>query len=164
MPIKFTFSTPMMRSWLLIHQSHRLLEKNEKAVLKKAGLTPRKHAVLLALNKLPGPPKVIDVAVWLDRKANGISRLIDRMEKDGIINRTRDATDRRAARLTITKKGEQCYEKADELFHQLCRDTFKEFSEEELITLSKIMEKVRVRSFNLLYPGKKLETLQILDD
>jgi len=33
-----------MKSWLLIHQSHRLLEKNEKAVLKKAGLTPRKHA------------------------------------------------------------------------------------------------------------------------
>jgi DNA-binding MarR family transcriptional regulator len=164
MPIKFTFSTPMMRSWLLIHQSHRLLERNEVAVLRKVGLTPRKQAVLLALKRLPGPLKVIDVAVWLDRKANGISRLVDRMEKDGIIKRTRDTQDRRAARLTITKKGEQCYEKADELFHQLCHDIFKEFSEEELITLSKIMNRVRARSFNLLYPDKKLETLQILED
>jgi DNA-binding MarR family transcriptional regulator len=164
MPVKFTFSTPMMRSWLLIHQSHRLLERNEKAVLRKVGLTPRKHAVLLALNKLPGTPKVIDVAVWLDRNANGISMLVDRMEKDGIINRTRDTEDRRVARLTITKKGAECYEKANELLRQLCQDIFKEFSEEELTTLSKIMERLRLISYGLLYPGKKLETLQILED
>ena len=164
MPVKFTFSTSEMKSWLLIHQSHRLLERNEKAVLKKAGLTPRKHAVLLALKNIPGPPKVIDVAVWLDRNANGISRLVDRMEKDGTINRTRDTEDRRAARLTITKKGEQCYEKANLLLRQLCLDIFKEFSEEELVFLSKIMERLRLRSYNLLNPGKQLETYQILED
>ncbi|MBN1161234.1 MAG: MarR family transcriptional regulator [Dehalococcoidales bacterium] len=164
MPIKFTFSTPMMRSWLLIHQCHRLIERNELAVLKKVGLTPRKHAVLLALKRLPGPLKVVDVAVWLDRKANGISRLVDRMEKDGIINRTRDTLDRRATSLTITEKGQQIYEKAEELFFQLIRDIFKEFSEDELITLSKIMERVRVSNFKLLFPSKKPETLQILED
>ncbi len=153
-----------MKSWLLIHQSHRLLEKNEKAVLKKAGLTPRKHAVLLAMANVPGPPKISDIAVWLDRNANGISRLVDRMERDGLLTRMPDNNDRRASRLKVTAKGKQCHAQANELFHQLCRDVFEEFSEAELVTLSQIMERLRAKNLRLLEPDRKTEVLQVIDE
>ena len=162
MPVKFTFSSPIMKSWLLIHQTHRLLEKNDKAVMKEAGLTPRKHAVLLAMHSIPSPPKVNEVAAWLDRNPNGISRLIDRMEKDGLVERTRDTVDRRAARLTVTPKGEGCYKKANELFRQHCRDIFAALSEEELAVLSKIMGSIRKRTMDLLEPEHPEGQLQVL--
>ncbi len=153
-----------MKSWLLIHQSSRLLGKSEKAVLAKIGLTPRKQAVLLAMKNMPGPLTVGNIAYWLDRSPNGISTLVDRMEKDGLISRVRDMPDRRAVRLVVTPKGEERFEEGSRLFQKLFRDIFLEFSEEELQTLSTIMARVRRRTFDLLKPDRPVEKLQVLDE
>jgi DNA-binding MarR family transcriptional regulator len=163
MPVKFTFASPTMKSWLLIHQSHRMIEKCENAVLAKVGLTTRKQMVLLAMKNAPGPLTVSNIAYWCDRNPNGISTLVDRMEKDGLIKRVRDMSDRRAIRLALTQKGEERFEEADKLVRQLFKDIFAEFSEEELITLSEIMTRVRRRAFDLLKPDRPEEKLQVLN-
>jgi DNA-binding MarR family transcriptional regulator len=51
----------------------------------QVGLTTRKHAVLFALRNLKSPVTVPDVARWLDCNPNGISMLVDRMVKDGLL-------------------------------------------------------------------------------
>ena len=164
MPVKFTFASPMMKSWLLIHQSHRLLERNENAILSKFGLTVQKHAVLFALKTLPGPLKVIDVAKWLDRNPNGISMLVDRMEKDGLLSRTLDNTDRRATRLEMTLKGEDLYDQSTELLTQLQKDIFHHLSKEELEMLSTILAKVQRAGLHILDPSRTINELQVLDE
>jgi DNA-binding MarR family transcriptional regulator len=164
MPAKFTFTSPMMKSWLLIHQTNRLLLKSEIAALAKIGLTPRKQAVLLAMKNAPGPRTVTNIAHWLDRNHNGISTLVDRMEKDGFISRVRDMPDRREVRLVLTPKGEEGFKEGSRIFQKLFQDIFGEFSEEELITLSTIMTRVRRRTFDLLKPDRPKEKLQVLEE
>jgi DNA-binding MarR family transcriptional regulator len=154
----------MMKSWLLIHQTSRLLLKSENATLGKIGLSRQKQAVLLAMKNAPGPLTVTNVAHWIDRNPNGVSTLVDRMEKDGLISRVRDMPDRRAVRLVLTPKGEERFKEGSRLFQGLFRDIFREFAEEELKTLSAIMTRVRRRTFDLLEPGRPEEKLQVLDE
>ena len=164
MPVKFTFSSPLMKSWLLIHQSHRLLEKNEKKVFAQFGITPRKHAVLMAVKSLPAPLKVTDVAKWLDRNPTGISMLVDRMEKDGLIRKLPDKNDRRAIKLEITSKGETVYKESTKAIRKLYDDIFRRnFSEEELQTLCSLLEKVQRINLKIYAPERVNEELQILD-
>jgi DNA-binding MarR family transcriptional regulator len=164
MPAKFTFTSPVNKSWLLIHQASRLFRKAEIATLANIGLTPRKQAVLLAMKNAPGPLTVTSIAYWLDRNPNGISTLVDRMEKDGLISRVRDMPDRREVRLVMTPKGEKLFKEGSKLFQKLFRDIFLEFSEEELLTLSAIMTRVRRRTFDLVKPDRPEEKLQVLDE
>ncbi len=153
-----------MKSWLLIHQSHNLLNKSENAIFAKLGLTNRKHSVLLAIKNLPDPVTVTDVAQWLDRNPNGISMIIDRMEKDGLVNRVKNMPDRRAVRLTITRKGEELCEEASALTWQLFQNIFSELSEKELFNLSSILEKVRFRVLDFLKIDLSGDKIQVLGE
>jgi DNA-binding MarR family transcriptional regulator len=150
MPVKFTFSNPLSRTWLLIHQCHRLMTRMENRIFHKVGLTTRKHAVLFALRNLPEPVTVTDVAHWLDRNPNGISMLIDRMVNDGLINRVRDMHDRRSVRLNITPKGERAINEGNKLTRKAFKELFGGISDEEFDIVSDLLEKVRFRSLDFL--------------
>lgn len=164
MPVKFTFSNPLMRTWLLIHQSHNLMTRSENTIFAKMGLTTRKHSVLLAIKNLKSPVTVTDVSHWLDRNSNGISMLVDRMVNDGLISRMRDMPDHRAVRLVITRKGENCFKDANRLTRQFFQDIFSEVSEEDLRKTSNILEKVRGRALDFLRPDHAKEKLEVLSE
>jgi MarR family transcriptional regulator, multiple antibiotic resistance protein MarR len=150
MPVKFAFSEPLSKTWLLVHQCHRLMTRMENQILTNVGLTTRKHAVLFALRNLPDPVTVTDVAHWLDRNPNGISMLVDRMLTDGLISRDRDMDDRRSVRLKITSKGEQAIDEGNKLTRQAFKELFGEISDEELKNVSKSLEKIRFKSLDFL--------------
>jgi DNA-binding MarR family transcriptional regulator len=164
MPAKFTFVNPLMRTWLLIHQSHNLMNRSENAVFAKLGLTTRKHSVLLAIDNLPDPVTVTNVANWLDRNSNGVSMLVDRMVKDGLISRVRDMPDRRSVRLKITPRGEKLVEESRRLTWQLFQSLFFEIPEEELQKVGNLLEKVRGRAFDFLKVDQSTQRPQVIDE
>jgi DNA-binding MarR family transcriptional regulator len=164
MPVKFTFVNPLMKTWLLIHQSHNLMDRSENVVFNKMGLTTRKHSVLLAIDNLPDPVTVTNVANWLDRNSNGVSMLVDRMVKDGLISRVRDMPDRRSVRLRITPKGEKIFRESRRLTWQLFQTLFFEITEEELREMAGLLEKVRRRAFDFLKEDQPAQRLQVIDE
>lgn len=164
MPVKFTFANRLMKSWLLIHQSHNLLDRCENAIFAKMGLTTRQHSVLLAIKNLPDPITVTDVARWLDRNPNGISMIIDRMEKDGLVRRLKNMADRRAVRLIMTRKGEEVYEEARVFTWQLFQDIFSEISEKDLFSLCGILEEVRLKVLDFLKIDISADKIQVLGE
>jgi DNA-binding MarR family transcriptional regulator len=163
-PVEFTFGNPLMKAWLLIHQSHNLMDRSENVVFAKLGLTTRKHSVLLAIDNLPDPVTVTDVAAWLDRNSNGVSMLVDRMVKDGLISRVRDMPDRRSVRLLITRKGEKIIKESRRLTWQLFQTFFFEITEEELRKMASLLEKVRGRAFDFLKEDQSTQRLRVIDE
>jgi DNA-binding MarR family transcriptional regulator len=151
-----------MKSWLLIHQSHNLLRKAENRVMSKLGLTARKHSILLAIKNINQPVRVSDVARWLDRDANLISMRIDVMEKDGLISRIHDLDDRRSVFLEMTPKGKKVFDEANKLTGKLFQHIFTVISEDELRTLSTLLERVRIQAFNVVNPGRPIGEIQAL--
>lgn len=160
MPVQFDFMDQRLQTWLMCHQTYDSVFKCEESVFSKFGLSTQKHAVMMALKYIEGPVTVTELANWLDRNQNGISALVERMVKDGLITRKRDLTDRRAARLVMTKKGRDLMEQATISGWKLVQDVLSGLSDEDLRALNNILGKMRSNAFEYLNPGKVMDTVK----
>lgn len=160
MPVKFQFMNQRHQVWLLCHQTYDSVYKCEETVFGREGLSTQQHAVLMAIKYIEGPVTVTELAHWLDRNQNGISALIYRMEKNGLIRRKRDLPDRRSARIVMTGKGRNIFERATVSGWNLVQEVLSGLSDEELITLNGMLERMREKAFYYLNPGKSLEEIK----
>ena len=161
MPVKFQLSDQRLMTWLLCHQCYNLIFKCEDAVFAEVGLTTQQHMVLLAIKYVNDPVTVSEVAHWLDRNPNGISTLVDRMEKDGLVKRSRDLRDRRSVRLSMTNKGKEILEQATMSGWELVQEILSDLSDQDLRTLNSLLERMRGKTFEYLNLGESLEEVKI---
>jgi len=71
-----------------------------------------------------------------------ITRLLDGLEKRGLVKRQRNRTDRRSYRIFITPKGTELTEKFHPHFHENVRLLEKKLTAEERASLAALLEKV----------------------
>lgn len=84
------------------------------------------------------PLHLQDLASCCHNKESAMSRLVERMEKDGLVEKRADATDRRAKVLTLTPKGKKLEKKARAVFEAALKNTFGGLSTaqtQDLLTL-----------------------------
>jgi DNA-binding MarR family transcriptional regulator len=88
------------------HHLRRFLAFSERAA-RDVGLEPRQHQVLLALRALPHDvsPTVGALAERMVLRHHTVVELVDRLERRGLVRRTRARDDRRRAEITITARG-----------------------------------------------------------
>ena len=77
-----------------------------------AGITPTQHQLLLAIRGTNEPSglTVGRIADLLVLRHHSAVELIDRAVENGLVERVRDADDRRLVRVTLTRKGEKTLE------------------------------------------------------
>ena len=88
-----------------------------------------------------------DLAQILDSNESSIVRLIDRMEKENIVKREKDPTDRRVTKLFLTEEG---MKKRDEILpigEKFSKDCIKGISDEDLETFKEVLNKM-VKNLN----------------
>jgi len=163
MPVKFAISDPTLKAWILLRQTYIAVSKCEEAAFAKVGITLQQYKVLMAIKYISDPVTPTDVARWLDRNSNSITLIIDRMEKDGLVERVRNLRDRRALRLVITPKGQEIFDRATKPGWELMKRLMSCFSEEELQMFDGLLEKLGEKAFEELAPGKPMEEVQIND-
>ena len=163
MPVKFLINEQRLKTWLLCHQTYDSVFRCEEAVFAKEGLTTQQHAVLMAIKHIDDPVTVSEVAHWLERTTNGISMLIDRMEKGGLLKKSRDLRDRRSVRLVMTKKGKDILEQATISGWELVQEILSDFSDQDLRTLISLVERMREKAFGYLNPEKTIEEIKTKD-
>src|SRR5690606_15049769 len=75
---------------------------------RSAGLTPAQHQLLLAVRGHPDRkgPTVAEVADYLQLKHNSTVELIDRAQRDGLVERHTDPDDARIVRIGLTPEAE----------------------------------------------------------
>ncbi|HEY3706967.1 MAG TPA: MarR family transcriptional regulator [Terracidiphilus sp.] len=90
----------------------RFYQFSEKAAL-SAGLQPRQYQLLLQVAAAPEHTTVTIsyVADRLGLKHNSTVELVDRSEKEGLVARSEDSSDRRRTILRVTRKGSQLLSK-----------------------------------------------------
>jgi DNA-binding MarR family transcriptional regulator len=72
-----------------------------------------------------------------------VTRLLDRLERRGLITRSRDARDRRVVTARITREGLRLIAALDKPLAALQRRLFRHMPHQELKKLSSLLEKVR---------------------
>jgi DNA-binding MarR family transcriptional regulator len=88
----------------LLNTSQRRLQRWSQAKTAMGGVTAAQSGLLFFLGKNDGA-LMNEAAAALDLKAPGMSGLVDRAERAGLIERHADESDRRASRLWLTQEG-----------------------------------------------------------
>ena len=88
------------------YQIRRFLHFSEEAS-RSEGLEPQQHQILLAIRALRGRqgPTVGELAEHLILRHHSVVGLVDRLERQGLVERVRDGDDRRQVRIQLTAEG-----------------------------------------------------------
>jgi len=93
--------------WILLYKTTHALKRIRERELQDIGTTWIQTAVLDNIVSGKEPPTPSGIARKLFRKTHTISELIRRMEKQGLVKRTRDLKRKNIIRVQITDKGER---------------------------------------------------------
>ncbi len=73
---------------------------------------------------------------------SNVTQLVDRLEADGLVNRTADPTDRRSRIAVLTDAGRAAYEQGIQIQQQTERDLFGALSPHESAQLHQLLAKL----------------------
>lgn len=88
------------------------VEARLEAALSRVGLSLAKAGVLKYLAEAREPLPLSELAKHRHCVRSNITQLVDRLEKDGLVRRRADPTDRRSVRAALTPAGERAYANA----------------------------------------------------
>jgi DNA-binding MarR family transcriptional regulator len=120
----------------------------------------RAHTLLEDLGLYRGQPPMLhalweqeglthsELAVRLHVQPATITKMIQRMEKAGFVERRDDPEDQRVSRVYLSEAGHAIRAKVEQVWHQLGRETFAGLTPEEQETLYRLLRIIRQ---NLLY-------------
>lgn len=123
----------------------RLLEKHRETLLADYGLSVWSFDVLATLRR-QGPPyqlKPTDLYGLLMLSSGAMTNRIDRMEQDGLVERLRDAEDRRSVIVQLTPKGIELAEAVMPVLFAKERDLLAQFTDpDELETFVVLLKRL----------------------
>jgi len=106
--------TPARRAYLALVQVHEQLAGEASALFRSRGLSLSQfNALRILVNAPENGVSCQFIAENLVHRVPDVTRLVDRMERSGLVTRQRCTNDRRVVRVSITAKGrelcESCY-------------------------------------------------------
>src|SRR5262245_18202128 len=107
------------------------------------GLTPSQYNILRILRGEGKPLPILEIASRTVTVVPGITGLIDRLEREGFVQRKRCETDRRVIYVALTDKGTKSVAELDAPVVALHERLMGHLSKEELKELNRLLEKVR---------------------
>lgn len=127
---------------LLRHVSF-IIKKRGRDILKNFDITTPQFLALQVLRDEPGIT-MGELCEKLFLAYSTATDLVDRMEKNGYVNRQRDLEDRRVIRLFITEKGEEIIHEVILARRRYVEQILKELSAEEIEQLATLLEKLHL--------------------
>lgn len=129
-------------------------------VVKTAGLTGAQYNVLRILRGAGSEGLACrEIGERMISRDPDITRLLDRMEKRGLITRERQSDDRRVVKTCVTGSGLEILKTLDQPVRELHKRQFQGMSAAKLKALAAMLEKIRPRQERLCKgqePGPKL--------
>jgi DNA-binding MarR family transcriptional regulator len=92
--------------WKLFNASREILHDIREEELNQYGITIRQAGILYAIfHDLDDYAIPADIARVTNREPNSISTIVDRMERKGLIKKSKDAHKKNVLRVSLTEKG-----------------------------------------------------------
>jgi len=147
MPHRMLMGNPIIDTWVVLHQIADSIERCEDIEFSKINMMVQDYQVVRAINCINGVTTPTKITKFLDKSPNYVTFILDRLEKEGIIERKRDLDDRRSMRILLTAKGKEKYSSALKPAEDLPKEIFSGISQEELSILLDILLKIREKTF-----------------
>ena len=101
--------------WALLSQASNALGRVADSELSQVGISMMQAAVLVFVKNSKEPVIPAHISRWLFREPHTVSQLLMRMEKQGLVKRTKNLDRKNQLRITLTEKGEKAYQKQIEM-------------------------------------------------
>jgi DNA-binding MarR family transcriptional regulator len=101
--------------WALLSQASNAMSRVADSELSQVGISMMQAAVLVFVKNAKEPVIPAHISRWLFREPHTVSQLLMRMEKQGLVKRTKDLDRKNQVRITLTEKGEKAFQKQSEM-------------------------------------------------
>jgi DNA-binding MarR family transcriptional regulator len=118
-----------------VARAHRTMAAS---LLAQVGLHPGQEALLMELWDHDGRTQA-DLAASLGVEPPTVTKMLQRMEASGLVDRRPDAVDRRPTRVHLTAKGRRLKPKVDKLWVELEARTLAGLSDRQQATLRSLL-------------------------
>ena len=134
--------------WVMLHQASDAIFKVREKELTKYSISTTKASVLFTIESIGHPTTPSEIARHLLRESHSASTILSRMEKQGLVRKTKDLERKNMVRVSLTDKGQQVYHQA--VKRQSIREIMCCLSDEERQQLLLCLKKVRNRALKKL--------------
>jgi DNA-binding MarR family transcriptional regulator len=125
----------------LIREMCKLHYSRARVLLKRMGLYRGQPPMLRALQAQEGLSHS-ELAARLRLKPSTVTRMIQRMERAGFVERRQDSEDERIRRVYLTRSGRATGELLEQVDHQLEEEALSGLSSEEGVLLGHILPRI----------------------
>jgi DNA-binding MarR family transcriptional regulator len=128
----------------LVHAQEAVAHVVERRLQERAGIPLAWHEVLFRLSHAPEEAcRMHDLTRSTLLSKSGLTRLIDRMERDGLVRRTSDDEDGRGTLAVLTPKGRRTLYRCHPVFLDAIRDHFSRYlTDADSRELRRVLRKV----------------------
>ena len=131
--------------WMNLQQAGRILDARlEEHIRAVADLSLPEYETLFRLKLASDHPlQMGEISFLLINSPSGMTRIADRLEKQGLIARETPKGNRRVVLVSLTQKGQDALQKADKAFRAGLQESFaNHLSETDLADLRRVMRKL----------------------
>jgi len=132
--------------WTTLRRINEQISKHEDELFRKTHLTKSQHKILLTMAILSeyndNPIKITDLVPYDNGSLANISSIIDRMWKKGLVKKTRDGSDQRMVKITVTARGKNLLQKSSNPTTDIVKQYFSVYSDKEIKQLTALLNKL----------------------
>jgi DNA-binding MarR family transcriptional regulator len=134
-----------IRAYLALVRAYEALSADIGQFFHDRGVTPQQFNVLRILADDAGGEglRCSSISDRLTNRVPDITRLLDRLERAGLVERHRDPKDRRVVRAALTDTGRALVERMAAPLDEAFRALFSHLDEDELDQLTTLLKKAR---------------------
>lgn len=140
---KRPFDLPEQEAALNLLRTSDLIQNRFLRLFRQFGLTPSQYNVLRILRGEAKPMPCLEIAERMIQVVPAITGLIDRLEKQALVQRDRSTEDRRVIYIVLTESGKKILAELDEPVRNLHQELLGHMTGTELKELSRLLEKAR---------------------
>ena len=138
------FDSPEQEVFLGLWRTYDRLRALEDELFSRYELTAQQYNALRLLRGAhPDRLATLDLAGRLISRAPDITRMIDRLEQRGLVERERVPQDRRTVRVGLTDAGQALLEELDDQVRECHQRQLGHLNREELSTLKRLLHRAR---------------------
>jgi DNA-binding MarR family transcriptional regulator len=137
------FESPMQEATLNLLVAADYLRSQVEAICAPAGISVGQYNVLRILRGAhPEGHSRAEILRRMLERAPDVTRLVDRLERDGLAERDRDQSDRRLSITRITNKGLNVLKALEPAVQESQREMARRVSRRDCLELSRICERI----------------------
>jgi DNA-binding MarR family transcriptional regulator len=135
-------------TWILLSRVYHMIAKLRRLELAKYNIQPVQAYILFILHALGGETSPTELARYAYEHKSAISDILIRMEKQGLITKTKKVIGNGRVKVKLTEKGKEALELSSE--REFLRKSMSGLTPEKTEQLETCLELIRDNAVNLL--------------